>query len=55
MHYPRSVGEFQAWFSTDAAYLDYLEWLRWPGDFVCSDCGQVDGRPWRDPDLHYSG
>ena len=45
MHYPRSVGEFQAWFSTDAACLDYLEWLRWPGGFVCSHCGQGDG--WR--------
>jgi hypothetical protein len=45
MHYPRSVGEFQAWFSTDAACLDYLEWLRWPGGFVCSHCEQGDG--WR--------
>ena len=27
-HYPRSLGEFQAWFSTDADCLDYLEWLR---------------------------
>ena len=29
-HYPRSTGEFQAWFRTDADCLDYLEWLRWP-------------------------
>lgn len=28
-HYPRSAGEFQAWFGTDADCLDYLEWLRW--------------------------
>ena len=34
--YPRSVGELQAWFSTDASCLDYLEWLRWPGGFICS-------------------
>ncbi|HEV8274153.1 MAG TPA: IS1595 family transposase, partial [Streptosporangiaceae bacterium] len=27
-HYPRSVGEFQAWFRTDADCLDYLEWVR---------------------------
>ena len=27
VHYPRSVGEFQAWFRTDADCLDYLEWL----------------------------
>ena len=25
-HYPGSVGEFQAWFRTDADCLDYLEW-----------------------------
>lgn len=31
VQYPRSLGEFSAWFSTDADCLDYLEWLRWPG------------------------
>src|SRR6266702_5527756 len=45
MHYPRSAGEFQAWFRTDADCLDYLEWLRWPGGFVCPDCGHAGG--WR--------
>jgi transposase-like protein len=30
VHDPRSMGEFQAWFSTDADCRDYLEWLRWP-------------------------
>jgi len=44
-HYPRSVGEFQAWFRTDADCLDYLEWLRWPAGFVCADCGRDRG--WR--------
>ena len=43
--YPRSVGEFQAWFSTDADCLDYLEWLRWPAGFVCPKCGHDGG--WR--------
>ena len=38
-HYPRSVGEFQAWFRTDADCLDYLEWLRWPAGFICPACG----------------
>lgn len=38
-HYPRSLGEFQAWFRTDADCLDYLEWLRWPAGFACPDCG----------------
>ncbi len=45
VHYPRSVGEFQAWFRTDADCLDYLEWLRWPDGFVCLDCGHAGG--WR--------
>lgn len=38
-HYPRSVGEFGAWFQSDAACLDYLDWLRWPGGFSCPRCG----------------
>ena len=41
--YPRSMGEFQAWFSTDADCLDYLQWLRWPDGFVCPRCGHVGG------------
>jgi hypothetical protein len=45
LHYPRSVGEFQAWFRTDADCLDYLEWLRWPDGFVCPVCGHAPG--WR--------
>jgi len=45
LQYPRSLGEFQAWFSTDADCLDYLEWLRWPAGFVCSNCAHIGG--WR--------
>ena len=45
MHYPRSVGEFQAWFRTDADCLDYLEWVRWPQGFMCPECGHSRG--WR--------
>jgi transposase-like protein len=44
-HYPRSLGEFQAWFRTDADCLDYLEWLRWRDGFVCPGCGNAGG--WR--------
>jgi len=39
-HFPRSLGEFQAWFSTDADCLDYLQWLRWPAGFVCPRCAR---------------
>ena len=45
VHYPRSAGEFQAWFRTDEDCLDYLEWLRWPGGFSCPRCGHGTG--WR--------
>lgn len=44
-HYPRSLGEFQAWFPTDADCLDYLEWLRWPAGFACPACSHHGG--WR--------
>jgi len=44
-HYPRSTGEFLAWFGTDEDCLDYLEWLRWPGGFTCPSCGHAGG--WR--------
>ena len=42
-HYPRSTGEFQAWFRTDADCLDYLDWVRWPGGFTCPSCGHAGG------------
>ena len=45
LHYPRSTGEFLAWFATDEDCLDYLEWLRWPDGFVCPYCGEPGG--WR--------
>src|SRR5213592_2485684 len=49
VHYPRSTGEFQSWFATDADCLDFLDWLRWPGGFACPKCGHggwavADGR-----------
>lgn len=42
--YPRSVDEFQSWFPTEAVYLDYLEWLRWPEGFICPECALPGGR-----------
>jgi CheB methylesterase/Transposase zinc-ribbon domain len=41
VHYPRSTGEFQAWFRADEDCPDYLEWLRWPGGFTCPSCGHA--------------
>ncbi len=51
VHYPRSLGEFQAWFATDVDCLDYLEWLRWPDGFICPHCGSPGG--WRVADGSY--
>ncbi len=45
VHYPRAIGELQAWFRTDADCLDYLEWLRWPDGFACPRCSHARG--WR--------
>jgi transposase-like zinc ribbon protein len=45
VRYPRSLGDFGAWFPTDADCLDYLEWLRWPAGFCCPSCGHDQG--WR--------
>jgi hypothetical protein len=38
VYYPRSTGEFQSWFATDADCLDFLDWLRWPDGFACPRC-----------------
>src|SRR6266704_3076982 len=43
LHYPRSTGEFLAWFGSDVDCRDYLEWLRWPDGFVCPRCGKSGG------------
>ena len=38
MDYPGSDAALRAWFPTDAACLDYLDWLRWPEGFRCPIC-----------------
>lgn len=43
VEYPRSAGEFRAWFATDADCLDYVDWLRWPNGFVCPHCSHRGG------------
>jgi hypothetical protein len=52
-HYPRSTGEFGAWFATDADCLDYIEWLRWPEGFVCPRCAHPDAWRMKDGKLHH--
>ncbi len=36
--YPRTLQEFDEWFSTEEACIDYLKRLRWPDGFVCPIC-----------------
>ncbi len=36
--YPRTLQEFDKWFSTEEACIDYLKRLRWPAGFVCPIC-----------------
>jgi transposase-like protein len=48
IEYPRSYGEVRTWFPTDAACLDYLDWLRWPDAFRCPLCGGTTAWKLRD-------
>ena len=52
VHYPGSLADLRAWFPDDAACLDYLDWLRWPGGFVCPHC--ASGVAWPLQDGRYS-
>ncbi len=45
VQYPRSWEEFVAWFDHEEDCCDYLDWLRWPGGFVCPHCSGKLG--WR--------
>jgi len=36
--YPRTLEEFDEWFSSDAACTAYLQRLRWPTGFICPAC-----------------
>lgn len=38
VHYPGKLADLRAWFPSDLACLDYLDWLRWPDGFVCPHC-----------------
>ena len=42
--YPRTRAEFNAWYSSEAACLDYLMRLRWPKGYQCP-CGEK--KMWR--------
>ena len=50
--YPRSYAALRAWFPSDAACLDYLDWLRWPDGFRCPLCRGTQA--WRLTDGRWS-
>lgn len=44
--YPSNWNQFLDWFGTEEACLKYLEMLRWPQGFTCSNCSEV-AEPYR--------
>ena len=44
--YPSNWNQFLDWFGTEEACLRYLEKLRWPQGFICSNCSEV-AEPYR--------
>ena len=45
--YPRTLGEFEARFASEAACRAYLTQLRWPSGFVCPRCRGTKAWPAR--------
>ena len=43
--YPGTFQEFDKWFSSENACLEYVARLRWPEGFVCSVCGVKPDKP----------
>jgi transposase-like protein len=39
LDYPRTLQEFDKWFSTEKSCTEYLRRLRWPNGFCCPACG----------------
>lgn len=39
LDYPRTLPEFEEWFSSEAACVEYLERIRWSDGFRCPVCG----------------
>ncbi len=41
--YPRTLAEFDEWFSSESACEKFLRRVRWPSGFECPGCGSVGG------------
>jgi hypothetical protein len=43
--YPATFQQFDKWFATEAACVEFLAKVRWPDGFVCPKCGTAS-KPW---------
>lgn len=43
--YPGTFQEFDEWFSSENACLDYIAKVRWPDGFICPGCGFKSKKP----------
>ncbi|TEU12589.1 MAG: IS1595 family transposase [Anaerolineales bacterium] len=43
--YPRTFQEFDEWFSSDDACIDYIAKIRWRNGFCCPSCGDITEEP----------
>jgi transposase-like protein len=41
-NYPRTLGDFEAWFRSEKVCLEYLASVRWPSGFRCPACDCAD-------------
>jgi hypothetical protein len=43
--YPGTFQDFDKWFSSENACLEYIVKLRWPKGFICTGCGEKADQP----------
>ena len=43
--YPGTFQDFDKWFSSESACLEYVAKLRWPEGFICPGCGEKPDKP----------
>lgn len=43
--YPGTFQDFDHWFSTESACLEFIAKLRWPEGFICPGCGEKAAKP----------
>ena len=45
INYPGTFQDFDIWFSSENACLEYIAKLRWPKGFICPGCGEEADKP----------